>query len=209
MDKNFKCEKCDASFEVLEALNSHFNAKHFEAPKENFTTRLKKPLKYLVILVILTSTVWLAYSWAANVPKIGPVGSTHIHQDFKVYLDGKQIDFSQAKYQVRGPQVHVEDRDGDVIHVHATGVPIGMFFDSLGMNFNKDCFKTDSGTSYCNNDNNTLKFYVNNISNSEFDKYVLRDLDKILISYGSENESVTKQLDSITDKAKTAGNKAS
>ena len=190
MNESFKCQKCESTFGAQDALNNHVNAKHFESPKQSFGDKFKKPLKYFVALIIVIGVVWLVYNWAANAPKIGPVGSTHIHQDVKIYLDGQQLDLSQQKYQVRAPQVHVEDGDGDVIHVHATGVPIGMFFDSLGMKLTTNCFETDDGTNYCNEKSDggkTLKFYVNGQKslNGEFEKYIPRDVDKILISYGS------------------------
>ncbi len=204
-----KCTKCNAEFETIESLTQHVNAKHFQPPVENSLQKLKKPFFYLVALLLVIGGVWLLYNWAASTPRIGPVGSTHIHQDLKIYLEGKQIDLSQQKYQVKVPYVHVEGGDGDVIHVHATGVIIGMFFDSLGMKFSKECFNTDEGRIYCNDGEKTLKFIVNGAANEEFDKYLLKDLDKILISYGSENQTeVQAQLNTITDKAKTAGNEA-
>ncbi|MDP3741695.1 MAG: hypothetical protein Q8R15_00090 [Candidatus Micrarchaeota archaeon] len=209
MEENFKCTKCEASFDSQQALNDHSNAKHYEAPKQKFTAKFKKPATYLIILLILIGGLSLTYRWAASTPHIGPVGSTHIHQDFKVYLNGNQLDFSQQKYQVRAPYAHVEDNDGDVIHVHATGVTLGMFIDSLDMQLTNNCFKTDDGTSYCNNGNNTLKFYVNNVPNTQFNKYELRELDKILISYGAENETaIQMQLNTITNKAIEESQKA-
>lgn len=207
MEENFKCQKCKASFASQEALNSHFNAKHYVPPVEPFYNKLKKPLKYLIVVLILVAIGWGVFQWIANAPRIGPIGSTHIHQDVKVYLDGTQLSLSQQKYQVRTPQVHVEGGDGDVIHVHATGVPIEMFFDSLDMSFSSECFKADNGNNYCNNGNRTLKFYVNGVPNSEFEKYQLRDLDKILVSYGFESDAaIAQQLASITDKSKDALN---
>ncbi len=212
MDESFKCQKCEASFASQSALNDHVNAKHYESPKQNVTSKFKKPLIYLFAIFLLVNVIvfgWLIYSSSASTPAIGAVGSTHIHQDFKVYLNGNVIDFSQGKYQVRAPSVHVEDNDGDVIHVHATRVTIGMFFESLGMKLSPTCFKTDDGISYCNDNNNTLKFYVNNVSNAQFDKYVLRELDKILISYGAENETaIQMQLNTITNKALEQSQKA-
>ncbi len=210
MEENFKCTKCEASFASQIALNDHNNAKHYEAPKQSTTAKFKKPLTYLILLLLLAGGIWFAYSSISNSPRIGAVGSTHIHQDFKVYLNGKNsIDFSQRKYQVRVPYVHVEDNDGDIIHVHATGVRLGMFFDSLGMQLTKECFKADDGTSYCNGNGKTLKFYVNNVSNTEFGNYLLHDLDKILVSYGSENNAtIQPQLTSITNKALEQSQKA-
>ncbi len=205
---DFNCVKCGGSFSTQEALQQHTSAKHYEAAKDNVLAAFKKPLLYLVVLLIIVGLAWAIYAWVGSTPRIGPVGSTHIHQDFKVYLDRRQVDFSQSKYQVRVPYVHVEGNDGDVIHVHATDVTIGMFFDSLGMKFDSTCFKMDEGKLYCDDGDNVLKFYVNGVPNREFDTYMLKDLDKILISYGnSENQAqLQTQLASITDKAKDALN---
>ena len=53
-----------------------------------------------------------------------------------------------------------------------------------------------------NNDKKTLKMYINGELNKEFSNYEFKDLDKILISYGNEDEKqIKKQIDSVTDKA--------
>ena len=58
----------------------------------------------------------------------------------------------------------------------------------------------ESGKKYCNDGDKTLKVYVNGEPNEEYDTYLMGDLDKILISYGSETEEeIQEQLDSITD----------
>lgn len=140
-------------------------------------------------------------------PTIGPIGGIHIHADFKVYIDGNSVNFSKPEYMVRAKHVHVEDMDGDVIHVHATGVTIGEFFNTLGMKFTNSCLKIE-GLQYCSSGEKTLKFYVNGEPNSEYDNYLMGDLDKILISYGNEPpDKIKQQLASITDKAKEASGK--
>jgi len=141
---------------------------------------------------------------------VGSIGSTHEHADFKVYINGNTIDFSQQKYQVASPYIHVEDGNGNLIHVHATGETIGFFFDTLGMKFNSTCFVLDTGEEFCNQDDRTLKFYVNDFTNNDFEKYLLKDLDQILISYGNETEEqIQSQLDSITDDAYFEGRRGS
>ena len=132
---------------------------------------------------------------------IGALGSTHIHADVKVYINGKAVDFSQSKYQLTTSYLHFEEGIGDVIHLHATGLTMGHLFKAVGMDFDKNCLVVE-GTSLCSNDRATLKFYVNTESNNEFEKYIIKDLDKILVSYGNENESeIQKQLSSITNLA--------
>lgn len=169
----------------------------------------------ILILVVLFLWQWLSKGALANqlnqlqkynnqlqlLSGIGPLGSTHIHSDVKVYINGQSIDFSQRKYQLATSFIHFEDGLGDVVHVHATGMTIGHLFRSLGMDFNNNCAVIE-GKNYCNEDNMKLKFYVNGQPNKEFDNYVIKDLNKILISYGNENESeIQKQLDSITNLA--------
>ena len=130
----------------------------------------------------------------------------HYHADFKVYIEGKELNFNQEQFFVKSRFVHVENDaqgdSGEVIHMHATGVPLWLFFESIGMKFEKDCFAVDTGVKYCNSAEKSLKFYVNGKENNEFGDYVFNERDKILISYGDKGKDISSQLDSITDFAK-------
>jgi hypothetical protein len=148
--------------------------------------------------------------------KIGILGSQHIHADWKIYIDGKALDFSDKSHMERmrnnmpvSSFIHVDsgspapEKTGDVIHMHASGVPLWIFFKSVGMDFNKDCITLENKEKFCNDSNKKLKFFVNGKESNEFENYVFKDLDKLLISYGDENEEEIKtQLNSITDFAK-------
>ena len=132
---------------------------------------------------------------------IGALHSTHEHADVKVYINGQSIDFSQKKYQLAARLIHFEDGVGDVVHTHATSLTIGHLLKSLGMEFNNNCIVFD-GKNYCNENNKKLKFYVNGQPSNEFDNYVIRNLDKILVSYGNGDDSeIQKQLASVTNLA--------
>lgn len=132
---------------------------------------------------------------------IGALRSTHQHTDVKVYINRQAIDFSQKKYQLAARFIHFEDGIGDVVHTHATGMTMLHLFKSLGMDFSHECIVYEK-QSYCNNGDKTLKFYVNKQLNNEFANYIIKDLDKILVSYGSENDSeLQKQLDYVTNLA--------
>lgn len=132
---------------------------------------------------------------------IGALGSAHWHADVKVYINGQSIDFSKRKYQLATSFIHFEEGVGDVIHMHATGLTVGHMFKSLGMNFNNNCLYFE-GQTYCNSDDKKLRFYVNGESNDLFDNYAIKDLDKILVSYGdSSNEQIQEQLKAITNLA--------
>ncbi len=132
---------------------------------------------------------------------IGPLRSAHLHADVKVYINGQSIDFSQKKYQLASRFIHFEEGIGDVVHTHATGLTIGHLFKSLGGDINNNCLVIDS-QSHCNENNKKLKFYVNGQPNNEFDNYIIKNLDKYLISYGNEDEAeIQKQLNSVTNLA--------
>ena len=150
---------------------------------------------------------------------IGILGSQHIHADLKIYINGESLDenvlgplamdMSKMDSQITSSFIHFDEgalppeKAGDVLHMHATGVPLWIFFESIGMRFDKECFVMDDGKSYCNDGNNNLKFLVNGIENSEYEEYVFNDNDKILVSYGNEGEEeIKQQLSSITDFSK-------
>lgn len=130
----------------------------------------------------------------------------HEHADIKIYLAGKKLDLSQAKYQSTedkelDPDIHLHDGNGDVVHKHRQGVTLGDLFTSLKIQFNKDCLELDTGVKYCTDETNSLKFMVNGKANDQFDKYIFTDLDKILISFGPKTDSLEAQLRSLTDDA--------
>ena len=141
---------------------------------------------------------------------VGPLRSAHNHADVKVYINGKAIDFSQSKYQLAARFIHFEEGIGEAIHTHATSLTMGHLFKSLGADFDNNCLAFEK-TDYCSGGNAKLRFYVNGKPNNEFDNYVIKDLDKILVSYGGEDEAeIQKQLNSVTNlAAKYSANKYS
>lgn len=128
----------------------------------------------------------------------------HVHADFKVYLDDEIFDFNKTEfmstpYKHLSEDVHLHDYNPNVIHFHKDGVSLGGFFESLGMSFTQECFDTGR-QNYCNDSSRRLYFYVNGVQNSVFEKYVPRDLDKILIYYG-EAEPLQEVIESVTSQS--------
>ena len=124
---------------------------------------------------------------------IGVLGSQHIHADWKIYINGKALDFSDKSHTERmrnnmsvSSFIHVEsgapapEKPGDVLHMHATGVPLWLFFDSVAI-------KLPDG----------MKAYINGNEIQDYRNYVFQDLDRILITDGEGN--IQEQLNSITN----------
>ncbi|MEM2759440.1 MAG: hypothetical protein QXU32_06445 [Nitrososphaerales archaeon] len=144
------------------------------------------------IMVAIAIGVGVAvYSYIQTPPRtagFGAVGSAHEHAAFKLFINNQEpVDFSLPQYQVKSRYIHFEDANGVILHRHATGVDIGFLFESLGMKFTNQCITLGNGTSYCNDGDKTVKLFVNGVRNEMYDKYVLQDGDKILLTYGNEN----------------------
>ena len=190
----------------------------------------KTGILYIVILVLFALLVWQWISKASFASElnmqigelqkdsndlhlltgIGPLRSTHNHADIKFYINGNAVDFSQQKYQLAARFIHFEEGIGNVVHVHATGLTMGHLFRSLAGDLNNNCVALEKNN-YCSEGSKKLRFYVNGNPSNEFDNYAIKDLDRILVSYGTESEAdIQKQLDSVTNlAAKYSANKYS
>src|SRR3989338_2351159 len=222
-----KCETCGKEFNTEDGLNSHQADKHGmsshekkevkkqqgEQKKEEVHGKAKRKkikryaLVAIVIIAVVTGGYFLLGSTSSNnlgSVNLGSVGSTHTHQDFKMYVNGQMVDFSQQKYQLRSNLVHFEESNGNVIHTHATGMTVGYMLGTLNIEMTSECLSID-GVRYCNNGNSKLKMYVNSQPSSEFGSYLMKDLDKILVSYGNETD-LSGQIASITNEAATQSN---
>ena len=141
---------------------------------------------------------------------IGILNSLHIHADWKIYINGQSISLSDQAHMTRmqvglsvSSFIHVDEgqapeKTGDVLHMHAANVPLWIFFESVGLKFNETCLLFEQ-SAYCNDETHSLKFYINGKQNGAYQNYVFKDQDKLLISYGLQDENVQPQLDSITN----------
>lgn len=102
----------------------------------------KKFGKRFRLFVILILAVFMVY-WLLFVRNTHH-DEYHVHAGFKVFIDDKLIDFSDIKYMYFLPcgldtadqktlqdKVHLHDRIGDVVHVHAEGIRWKDLFESL------------------------------------------------------------------------------
>jgi hypothetical protein len=155
------------------------------------------------VIVILVIGTFITILLMNKDPMLNDV---HNHADIRIFLNGEPYNLNQSKYisekdNTLNPFMHLHDNDGDVLHQHISDGSLEEFFSSINMQFSKDCFVLDNATSYCNNGHSTLQMFVNGKENDKFEKYVFRDLDRILITYGSEQSLINQQIAQVTDKA--------
>lgn len=208
------CDVCGRKFKTADALTQHKNDAH-KQPQSEAKTDGKKTLskgKIFAILIPALFVAVVAYGifWAVTGENIGPIGSTHIHADFAIFMNGEQLTPLPREFFVLSPYIHIEGGPGEgtVMHTHATNVPLKMFFKSLGINFNPQCFDIGGGKKYCNGGGDTLKMFVKHTNstwerNYEYEAYIFKDLDKILITYGHETDKeIRLQQNNVTDFSK-------
>ena len=141
-----------------------------------------------------------------NVPgapeNAGKLGDEHIHASLLVSVFGDKFDFSTPNYQVKTPWIHFENQDGDTIHRHSTGVELEFLFNSMSVGVDENCFVFPDGRQFCNNEDYSIKFYINDQLVKDIRQHVIQEDDRILISYGNEDQlAIEKQLAELNAQA--------
>ena len=202
MEEKARCSVCGKTFKDSQALKQHFEAKHAKPEVLKPVVPRKRPVgKWVGYALVGTIIFLLGYGifWALSSPlkEVGPLGSQHICADFAIFVDGKQVFLNGSEFFERNPYLQQERPFAGMLHMHATNVPLKLFFDSIGWELSKDCLKME-GKSYCTNQTHSLKFYVNRKRVEDLTFYVFKPWDKLLISYGNESEEeIQQQLDQI------------
>jgi hypothetical protein len=166
-------------------------------------TRQKRKNMLIGLAVLAVFAVIIAYaSWTfiersatnplSGPPGAGKLGDEHEHAGILARIHGDRFDFSLPPYQVKSPYIHFEGGDGNTIHRHASNVNLGFLFDTINIELDDKCFIFPDRTpehTFCTDDKYSLKFYINHEKVDEIRDYVINEDDKILISYGNQNQT--------------------
>lgn len=166
--------------------------------------------KYHIVLLvgfILVAGLASAYFYQSRGSQAKSKSEIHVHSDMLVYVNDEQIRFTDKKYQSSFENVipgkfHFHGEKDDVIHRHADGLTLVNFLDSLGYTLTNDCLTTDDDRSFCSNDNNRLKLFVNKEPIKDLVNYVSKEGDQILLYYGSlDNPNLNIYLESVSNQS--------
>ncbi len=128
-------------------------------------------------------------------PGAGVLGDEHDHISILVRIFGDKFDFTSPAFQIKSSWIHFEGQDGDTIHRHSTGVTLGYLFETLSITVNDECFIFPDGRQFCNNEDYSIKFFINHEQVPNIHDYIGNEDDRVLISYGNESqEEIDKQL---------------
>ena len=96
----------------------------------------------------------------------------------------------------------LENQDGDTIHRHSTGVELEFLFNSMSVGVDENCFVFPDGRQFCNNEDYSIKFYVNEQLVKDLRQYIVQEDDRILITYGNEDQlAIDSQLAELNAQA--------
>src|SRR5918995_2001560 len=165
MKHNKKKDNITKKDKALKPRKERDDRSYFAVTRKRRNRNLMIIVPAVIVLLGIMAYAVTVYSGNTERPgqNFGALGSEHVHAAFAVKINGEKLDFSQEKYQVKSQYIHVENNDGNTLHRHATDVPVGEFFASLGMNVTDSCFTLENKTSYCSNGNSNLQFYLSGV----------------------------------------------
>ena len=135
-------------------------------------------------------------------PGAGPLGNVNIQAGILTMIYGQQFDYSSTVYQVKNAYIDFEKENGETIHMHAANVTLGFLYNSLNIGLTDNCFTFPDKRAFCTDDKYSLKFFINHHQVQDIGNYVIKQNDRILISYGNENstqiDAQLAKLDSFT-----------
>jgi len=134
--------------------------------------------------------------------------TVHYHANFALYVNGQKEQFSGTQYYtevemctlepVMTPtgRAHMHDNVNNVVHVEDHAVTWGQFFANLGWYMGPDFIESPDGMMYKKTGDTKLNVIVNGQSYTDIGgvvNNVIKDQDKLLVSYGNEADSVLQQ----------------
>ena len=122
-------------------------------------------------------------------PGAGLLGDEHVMSSLVVRIFADKFDFASPAFQIKNSWIHFEAQDGNTIHRHGSGVKLGYLFETLGIQLSDECFIFTDEREFCTNEDYSLKFYINHNIVQGIQNYVLNEGDRILISYGNEDQA--------------------
>ncbi len=180
-----------------------------------------------VICLLLGATIVLGIRFATY-----KVEAVHYHANFALYIDGQRQDFKGPQYysevemcslnttKVPSERAHMHNNVNNVIHVEDHAVTWGQFFTNLGWVMGPTFIASPDGTIYSENGSNKLNLILNGQDYTDFGgmhNTVIKDTDKLLVSFGNESTdtlkqqystipSTAKKYDTTKDPASCSGN---
>jgi predicted lactoylglutathione lyase len=132
----------------------------------------------------------------------------HYHANFALYLDGQREQFKSPQYytetemcsadttNIPTERAHMHDNVNNVVHVEDSAVTWGQFFENLGWTLGPNSITKPDGTLYVASGSQKLHVMLNGQDYTDLSNMataVIKDEDKMLISFGDESKTTLMQ----------------
>jgi hypothetical protein len=156
-----------------------------------------------IACLMLGAAIVLGIRFAAYKPD-----DVHYHANFALYINGNKEEFKGTQYytevemctletaMVPAERAHMHDNVNNVVHVEDQAVTWGQFFTNLGWYMGPAFIVSPNGAIYSENSDNKLNLLLNGQDYTDFGglaNTVIKDKDKLLVSYGNESTAALKQ----------------
>lgn len=181
-----------------------------------------------VVCLLLGAAIVIGFRFATYKPD-----TVHYHANFALYINGKRQEFRGSQYysevemctsdtaMMPSERAHMHDNVNNVVHVEDHAVTWGQFFTNLGWIMGPTSMVSPDGTVYSEDEDSKLHLMLNGQDYTGLgglQNTVIKDTDKLLVSYGSEDTaslkhqfgaipSTAKKYDTAKDPASCSGNR--
>lgn len=167
-------------------------------------TNKKKYLVYLALAILAVAIGYSTYVYLkSGISEQGLVfceagrcflvpGDIHAQVDIEVC--GKYLDLPLDKGSTEGPHTHKERNlvhfeyrlEADPVTKEVTDrtpLTLKAFFEAMEVKFSNECIADKCNGDLCNGKSGIIKMLINDLENNEFENYIWKDDDKILIKF--------------------------
>lgn len=109
---------------------------------------------------------------------------TDFTASFEIYTNGTRRIFTAAMYHNQSSVVFIQDPDPSIIYVKKTGITWADFFNTLPFSLSKECLITGTGQTFCSNENQILRFFLNNTDVPDALSLEIQPGDTLRVTYG-------------------------
>ncbi len=146
------------------------------------------------------------------IPELKEPGTEHSHAMLLVMVGDRVVSFCDPKYMLKSPLVHFEDDNCEIVHKHARGVTLPVFFKTLDVGLTVKCLSLPGEEKRCDDGAYRLRVMWNGmeVPMEDLPYREIRDDDRILLNFGAEEGAALKfkwnQVSPVPDYVRTEKN---
>ncbi|OGM25099.1 hypothetical protein A2962_02235 [Candidatus Woesebacteria bacterium RIFCSPLOWO2_01_FULL_39_61] len=106
-----------------------------------------------------------------------------ITASFEIYTLGTKRIFTDSKYRNLSQEVYISQPNPSQIHVKKIGITWADFFATLPMKLERNCLTTGTSQTFCTNNSQKLKFFINEKEDPNALDKQIKDGDKLKVVY--------------------------